>query len=307
MTGRVALRAATRPLLPAIGRRSPWLAAPPIALTVLTPQQVGWPVVTALIILLGVPHGALDGEICRTILRPRRGHAWFAVFAIPYLFLFATVLIAWRAVPLWTLLAFLMASVWHFGAEDAPHSGGLEILVRGGMPVALPLLVHPAATLLVFSTITGVPLRPSGWELAVGQGWLVLAGLWILTVFISEQLGRLAVPALLAALFVVLPPLQAFAIYFVCVHAPAHAAGVISDPVLAPRVTDGRGAVIYALPITLLTVAIGVALWPFYTGAVPQRLLAVTLQMLAALTLPHMLLEAALERRRRGRIVRPIA
>ena len=71
---------------------------------------------------------------------------------------------------------------------------------------------------------------------------------------------------LLAALFVVLPPLQAFAVYFVCVHAPAHAAGVIGDPVLAPRVTDGRSALVHALPITLLTVAVGAALWPLYGG-----------------------------------------
>ncbi len=157
------------------------MAAPAIALTVLMPQQVGWPVVTALIILLGVPHGALDGEICRAILRPRHGRAWFAVFAVPYMLLFAAVLMAWRDAPLWTLLAFLMASVWHFGAEDAPRAGGLEILVRGGMPVALPLLVHPAATLQVLSAIARVPLGPTVWELAVGQDWLVLAGFWLVT------------------------------------------------------------------------------------------------------------------------------
>ena len=303
MTGRVALHAATRPLLPAIGWRSPWWAAPAIVATMLLPRPIGWPAVTALVILLGVPHGALDGEICRTLLRPRCGRAWFAAFALPYMLLFAAVLLAWRAAPLWTLLAFLMASVWHFGSEDAPHAGGLEILVRGGLPVALPLLVHPAATLLVLSTIARVRLGPTVWELAVGQGWLVLAGIWVATVLAAGRPGRLAVPMLLAALFVVLPPLQAFAVYFVCVHAPAHTAGVIGDPALAPRVTDGRSALVRALPITLLTVAIGAALWPLYTGPVPERLLSLTLQMLAALTLPHMLLEAALERRRRETLV----
>ncbi len=298
MTGRVAPHAATRPLLPAIGWGSPWWAVPAIAGTALLPQQVGWPLVTAFIILLGVPHGALDGEICRTILRPHLGRAWFAVFATPYLFLFAAVLVAWREAPLWTLLAFLTVSVWHFGAEEAPRAGGLEILVRGGMPVALPLLVHPAATLLVLSTIARAPLGPTVWIPAVGQGWLVLAGIWAAAMLTSRQPGRLAAPVLLAGVFAMLPPLQAFAVYFVCVHAPAHTAGVIGDRLLAPRVRDGRSAIVLALPITALTVAIGAALWPLYPGPFSERLLSLTLQMLAALTLPHMLLESALDRRR---------
>ncbi len=299
MTGRVAFLTATRPQLSAIGWWSPWWAAPAIVATAALPQQVGWTLATTLVILLGVPHGALDGEICRTLLRPRFGRTWFALFSLPYMLLFAAVLVAWRLAPTWTLLAFLVASVWHFGSEEAPRAGALAVLVRGGMPVALPLLVHPAATLLVLSTIARVPLGPTVWMPAVGQGWLVLAGIWTVTMLVSRQPGRLAVPALLAGLFVVLPPLQAFAVYFVCVHAPAHTAGVIGDRALAPRVRDGRSAVMLALPITALTVAIGAALWPLYAGPAPERLLSLTLQMLAALTLPHMLLEAALDRGRR--------
>ena len=299
MTGRIATSAGIRPLSPRIGGRSPWWAAPVIAVAALLPQPVRWPVVTAAIILLGVPHGALDGEICRTLLRPRCGRAWFAVFAIPYMLLFAAVLAAWRLAPCWTLLGFLLASAWHFGTEDAPPAGGLEVLVRGGLPIAVPMLAHPAAPLLLFATMAATPLGPAPWEGAVGACWLVLAGLWALGLFAAGQPRRLAMPALLSVIFVVLPPLPAFAIYFVCVHAPAHTARLIGDPVRAPRVRDGRSALVLALPITVLTLAIGAALWPFYPGAVPSRLLTLTIQMLAALTLPHMLLEAVLDRRDR--------
>ena len=109
----------------------------------------------------------------------------------------------------------------------------------------------------------------------------------------------LLVPGLLAAMFAALPPLTAFALYFVGVHAPAHTAALIRNPARAPRVRDHRSAALLAMPITALTLLIGAALWPLYGGAVPDRLLALTIQGLAALTLPHMLLEAGLARRER--------
>ena len=37
----------------------------------------------AAVILLGVPYGALDGEIARPYLLPRFGRAWFIAFALP--------------------------------------------------------------------------------------------------------------------------------------------------------------------------------------------------------------------------------
>jgi Brp/Blh family beta-carotene 15,15'-monooxygenase len=99
-----------------------------------------------------------------------------------------------------------------------------------------------------------------------------------------------------AGLFVALPPLTAFAIYFTCVHAPAHVDLLIRNHRQAPRIRDGRSAALLSVPVTGLTLLIGVALWPFYNGAADDRLLCVTIQSLAALTLPHMLFETWLDR-----------
>ncbi len=78
---------------------------------------------------------------------------------------------------------------------------------------------------------------------------------------------------------------------------------MVVHPARAPRVHDHRSAVLLALPITALTLLIGAALWPLYGGAVPDRLLALMIQGLAALTLPHMLLDAGLARRERRALV----
>ena len=98
----------------------------------------------------------------------------------------------------------------------------MEVLVRGGLPIVLPLLVHPAATLMLLDAMAWMPLVPTGWERPVGQGWLVLAALWVLSVLAAEQSHRLGEPLLLAIPFMVLPPLPVFAIYFICLHASAH-------------------------------------------------------------------------------------
>ena len=248
----------------------------------------------AAIIVLGVPHGALDGEIARPLTRPHAGRFWFLAFAVPYLALAAVVLLTWRAAPVATLLGFLAISVWHFGTEDAPGAGLLETLVRGAAPIALPLLAQPFATLHVLSVIAHAPAP----EWLVGLAWV-----WALAcaLFVSGHASRAVTFELggLAILSVLLPPLVAFAIYFVALHARRHTAALIASG-LAPRVTTRSAAVRHAIPVTALTIAIGALLWPIYPGAMPDRLLMLTVQSLAALTVPHMALEYLAQAAARG-------
>ncbi|WP_245504257.1 Brp/Blh family beta-carotene 15,15'-dioxygenase [Lichenihabitans psoromatis] len=278
-------------------RLSPMLlAAPLLALSALLPADSRLLCALLAIIVLGVPHGALDGEVARDVVRPRFGRTWFLVFSLPYLTLSALVLLAWHAAPLWTLAGFLAASVWHFGSEDAAAGSLIDKLVRGGLPIAVPTLVHPAATALVFATVAGQRFDGPPLWLEVGAiAWAALAAFWALRIVICRHGDWMPVVALVLV-FVVLPPITAFAIYFVCVHAPAHTAELIGSTVRGRRVQSQRSALLLALPICGLTLLLGVMLWPFYVGMVPDRLLALTLQGLAALTLPHMMLDLWLSR-----------
>ena len=273
------------------------MVATALAATGTLPEGPAWLLTLLAVILLGVPHGALDGEIARPLLRPRFGRGWFLVFAAPYLALAALVLLAWQTAPLPTLAAFLACSAWHFGAEDAgPDGGAVEVAVRGGLPIAAPVLLHPDATARFLGVVTGIPMaHPPAWLLVASGAWLALAAAWATSLLLRR--GRTLVePGVLAALFAVLPPLSAFAVYFVCVHAPRHMAALAAHPVRAPRVRDLRDAVARSLPITALTLLIGALLWPLYAGPAPERLLELTLQGLAALTLPHLLLDTLAER-----------
>ena len=268
------------------------LALPVLAVSAVLPWQAGWVCAVAVIVVLGVPHGALDVEIGRNLLRGRIGGWWFPVFAGPYLLLVGSVLLAWRSAPEATLAAFLAASVWHFGTEDT-GGGGWPALFRGGLPVAVPVLLHPEATAGVFSAASGLAFRhPPAWLTAASILWLVSA----FPIILRSRPRDLVLPGMLCAAFAALPPITAFALYFVAVHAPAHTAALIRHPSRAPRVRDEASAWRLAAPTTVLTVAIGAALWPAYTGEAPVRLLCLALQLLAAFTLPHMILDAWLER-----------
>ena len=267
------------------------LAAPALLASVVAVPGWGWAV--AAIVLFGVPHGALDVEIGRTLLHRRLPRGWFPVFGGPYLALVGLVMLAWRIAPELSLAGFLILSVWHFGAEEAGGSG-LAAWARGGLPIAMPVLARPDATARVLSAIAGVPMEaPPGWLMISSVLWLLVAAVWAA----GQDRRVLALPAVLCAAFAVLPPLTAFAAYFIGVHAPAHTAALIRKRTRAPRVRDLAAAWRLAVPTTLLTIGIGAALWPFATGVGEVRLVNLTFQMLAAFTVPHVLLETWLDRR----------
>jgi len=273
------------------------LAMPILVASLFLGWQGQWLCAVALIVVLGVPHGALDVEIGRNLLRHQFGQAWFPLFALPYLTLVVLVLVAWRLAPEASLAGFLALSVWHFGSEETGE-GGLPAIARGGLPIALPVLCQPAATAGVLSAIAGVPLATvPAWLLGASLAWLPLAAVWSVQTLRADRPRLLVLPLVLGAGFVALPPFTAFTLYFVAVHAPLHTSALIDHPTRAPRVRDARSAWWLAMPTTVLTVVIGATLWPFTAGEPAVRLVGVALQLLAALTLPHMLLDAWLTRR----------
>lgn len=262
-------------------------------------SEASWLVALTVVIVLGVPHGALDGAVAAPLLRPRYGRAWFGIFAIPYLGLAALVLLAWAVAPLLTLAGVLALSVLHFGEEDAGTGRPFEAFVRGGLPIALPALLRPEETAGLFAVVTRVPMPELPvWWTAASWFWFALAVIWI--VARRRPQGVLIEVAVLAVAFWLLPPLTAFTLYFVGLHGPRHMRALVRDPNRAPRVDTMRKAVLASLPVFGLTLLIGAALWPLYSAGSPDEpstLLALTLQMLSALTVPHVLLDRIVEQR----------
>lgn len=242
------------------------------------------------IIFLGLPHGALDGELARQPLITRWGRGWFFIFAMPYLALAGAVLLAWHFFPLPTLGFFLAMSALHFG-EDRRLSL-LQVIVRGAAPIALPILFHPTATFVLLSFFAQTPLGNfAHWLHGIAWLWVLPYSIVVLQAFKKREWNSLQETLLLLLIYAVFSPLAALAIYFVCYHSPNHVHELMADKIKAPRINSIRRVILFSAPVTGLTLLLGAALWPLYHGPMLVCLIAVTFQGLAALTLPHMLLE----------------
>jgi Brp/Blh family beta-carotene 15,15'-monooxygenase len=294
------------------------------------------------LLVLGIPHGAMDhrvgGGAGATGVSGR--------FLAGYLGLTGLVLIAWWLAPMAALVGFLLVAAFHFGQGDlywsrairegtGPGGGlsggrwgawpswrsGLRVAVRGLVPVALPALAFDGLFAEAANGMAGRLFGSSSrWELSPAMRWsglaaiggLVLVDLASLAAEAARRPDRRALAALeaggtalLVGLFSTVPPVLAMGVYFNAWHSVRHVARLL--PVAGPTreaARAGRWAEAMArfqlatMPTTLAALAMMGALW----WALRDRAEASTdlglagLAMVAALTLPHVLVVLGMDR-----------
>jgi Brp/Blh family beta-carotene 15,15'-monooxygenase len=286
-----------------------------LAVQVLVPGGWGglaWiPLVAGL--LAGLPHGAVDHLV------PGYRLGWrlpaLGLFALGYAALAALAWLGFHAFPAVALAVFVLVSAWHFGSGETAFAD-----LRAGVPVRRRVL--PAA--VVGAVVLLLPLA-RGTGTAAGRQLLAalvpgadgrlpgVVPLVVLVVVVPAALGlagllllhgrRLEAGelALLIAVALLVPPLAAFGVYFGCWHALRHTARVLAeDPANAGDLAAGRLARPlgrFARAAALPTAAVLAALAVLWSAAGGWRGLVVTdLPLLAALTLPHVLVVGWLDR-----------
>jgi Brp/Blh family beta-carotene 15,15'-monooxygenase len=266
--------------------------------------QVG--VLVAGIVLVGFPHGAFDHLVARPILAPRLGRFWWAPFGLGYVGLAGLVCLAWILAPFPTLVLFLAASVLHFGLGDTEDSLALRrvphwaaVLTYGTLPILLPVAFHPAQAAPVLAGLGGVgngdmtaALSYSIWAVPL---WIA-AFVWVCRSAREQGVGA-AMPAITAAGFVVLPPLLAFGLYFGLVHAPRHLLRLAAwhDPCDPHRAA--RWAARVVVPAGAVC-ALGILWLALISPDVSLGVLVPGFRIIAALTLPHMIVTTWLSKPR---------
>ncbi|SDD54324.1 beta-carotene 15,15'-monooxygenase, Brp/Blh family [Geodermatophilus telluris] len=310
---RTADRAGTPFAVPARAATAVSLAA--AGAVVLVEVTAGWgdlawlPLVAGL--LLGVPHGAVDHLV--PAYRLRWGPARLAAFALGYAVVAAAAWLVFRAAPGPALAVFVLLSAWHFGtgetafadlrADRPVRRAALPGAVLGGLVLLVPLVrgAEQAAP-VVAAVVPGSDGRlPPGVGAVVLAVVLPAAAALAVALLLEARWAEAAEVGALAVLVLTAPPLAAFGVYFGCWHSVRHTARVLAeDPANAPDLVAGRlGAPLrrFAVAAALPTVAVLAVLGLLWSAAGGWRgLLATDLPLLAALTVPHALVVAWLDR-----------
>jgi Brp/Blh family beta-carotene 15,15'-monooxygenase len=250
----------------------------------------------ALVLLLGVPHGAFDVVLARRLFGVAEYKGW-ALFSLCYFGLSAAVVGLWMLTPTLFLCAFLALSALHFGGDPGRGTSRLSRVLYGGAVIVLPALWHGPELGRLLALVAGP--KSAAFVTPVLSG---LAAPWLAVTLFASALRARRSPlaavelAALAALSLTAPPLVAFTVYFCAMHSPRH---ILRTLARLPA-TEVRGALQTALWPTLAVLAAAAGVAGLASGLpLETRVMQVVFVGLAALTLPHMaLLEHA---RRRSR------
>ncbi|WP_353634682.1 Brp/Blh family beta-carotene 15,15'-dioxygenase [Halobacterium sp. NMX12-1] len=279
----------------------------------------------ASVVLFGLPHGAIDYVALPRAVTGRVTGRWLAVVGLLYLVLGGAYAAAWFAWPVASALAFVALTWLHWGQGDVyPLAVLLNAdyldsrarrvatgVVRGGLPMLVPLLGHPET----YRDVVWAFAAPFGGN--VGDLWLFApdarlalgAGFAVVTVatLAANRLTTAESPPTawridaaetvgLWAFFLVVPPVFAVGVYFCLWHAVRHVARAVAVDDGSRRALasgDLRGPLgrfaREAAPLTVAALALLGGLWVAVPNP-PTTLEGATglyLAFVAVLTLPH--------------------
>ncbi|MDJ0757180.1 MAG: Brp/Blh family beta-carotene 15,15'-dioxygenase [Ardenticatenaceae bacterium] len=281
------------------------------------------------LIFLGLPHGAIDHLVPgRQTGRPlyTRGTV---LFFIGYVALAAVYLLFWNWFPVPSAVFFILLTWFHWGQGDlfftyrwfnqSHHRSRLQtassLIIRGGLPMLVPFLAFPEIYLTVFETFTDVfagsiTFSDSGELLPLR---LLLSGIFggLIILYLGYDLvangmsKSFLVDFLeivgLSIYFWAVPPILAVGLYFCLWHSLRHIGRLIfiddrdlRRPVWISLYRFFRES----LPLTLVSLLFLVGLY-FVVPSQPNDvsgLAGVYLVMIAALTLPHTIVVAWMDR-----------
>ena len=250
-------------------------------------SQAGLVVSFLLIFFFGVPHGALDSLYARYLHPMQSSWAW-AAFGLTYVGLAALVVGLWLVTPFVFLVGFLMVSALHFSGDPVEETPLLFRALYGGAIIVLPLLLHVQQVAELFSFLAG----PEAADRIVGAlHWMAVPWLFAALLTAAHHARKNSIASLelvsVLALAVLAPPMLAFAMFFCVMHSFRH--------ILRTLQYTEQGSLFHllkvALPPLLLTLAGAAVAWHFLQDqSFDARMVQLLFVLLAALTVPHMML-----------------
>ncbi len=279
-------------------------------------DSLNWQIVMAIVALaIGIPHGAIDHLITLPKAAPLKMAFFISIYvAIALIAIFA--ILKWNV---WGFIFVVVMSATHFGIGDSAFLNELDKYkvnkdkrslpvwayapAAGALPVMIPL-VNDRSTEALEKVNPVLVDWHYGYTTQIQFFVLILFLFGLLTLLKFNRKRDALDLILLAALAFIAPPLVAFAVYFGGWHALRHTARLTS--LLAKSETAYqennigkafRAAVIPGLPALLGTLIFVIALTIFKDGDLSSSFLWNILVTIWALTVPHMMVTARLDRK----------
>ena len=291
------------------------------------PQAVRFAPFVLSVALFGLPHGAVD-HLVPLRLGDASLRRSLAVVSVVYAVLGGLYLAVWAVAPAVSLLAFLGMTWFHWGQGDAfalrafgeathlrtRSDRWLATVVRGGLPMLVPLLAQPEAYRRVVTGIVGLfesaaadslsPLFRLEVRLALGVAFASICLGGLLWGYRHVRRGDAGIEGwlwdaveigVLWLFFWLVPPVFAVGLYFAVWHAVRHIGRLaIVDPDSRAALDAGEWPTALgrfyrdAAPLTVASLALfaGLYVWVPTDGSL-NALLAIYLVGIAVLTLPH--------------------
>ena len=276
-------------------------------------NSLNWQVAMAVIALaIGIPHGAVD----HLVTLPRAKPTKMAIFIVSYVAIALLAIWAILQWNVWGFIAVVLMSATHFGIGDSAFISELNRLkgtdshlpiwayapAAGLLPVVIPL-VNSRSTDALIQVNESLINWHHGFTSEIQIAIAAITAISAMFLISKKRLRDLLDIALLAALASVAPPLVAFAVYFGCWHAMRHTARLTSllpSSIASYEAGNSRGAfsraVIPGLPALAGTFIFVALLAGFSHNNLSDNFLWLTLVTIWALTVPHMLVTAKLDR-----------
>jgi len=249
-------------------------------------MQIQLAVLAPVILLLGVPHGALDIVFVRQLTSTPSTGRW-SLFTLGYLTAAAMVVVVWWLAPGFFLAAFLLTSAFHFSGDPEGETPAWFRALYGGAVILCPLLLHAAEVTELFAFLAG---DAAAQAIVVALAWA--AGPWVAAIGVAaiataprDRVRSIELVSM-AALLSLAPPLIGFTFFFCCMHSARH--------VLRTRDYSHAGTLrhllrISAWPMGITLAGVAIVWWLSDGKPLEMRLAQLLFVGLAALTVPHMM------------------
>ena len=246
-----------------------------------------------MVVVIGLPHGALDGAVAMHLGVGRSINA-ILKFLASYLLCAIFVIIIWYNFPDLSLVVFLIISMIHFGWGDANSNLRsqffLQIVSHGGIVTFGIVYFHVDEVLPIFDMLTQ---NNSYFVIQFSKFIFYIISFFTFiyfTLIFRNQALRLRFLELIFVWLIVIfvPPLLSFAVYFCFVHTARHIRNIWNELKIKinPKIIISQ-----AIILTIASWIFGIfALYYIDSGDFDSDIIRVIFIGLAALTVPHMIL-----------------